>query len=72
MNAETTAKKILDAMKNPIEFEGIDHSITASIGISLYPIDGQNSEELLKNADIAMYRTKKSGKNKFYFFSDQN
>jgi diguanylate cyclase (GGDEF)-like protein len=70
-NAETTVKKILDALKKPIKFEGIEHSITASIGISLYPTDGQNGEELLKNADVAMYAAKKLGKNIFQFFNAQ-
>jgi len=52
------------------EVEHIKNHITASIGISRYPINGNTVEELLLKADIAMYSAKKSGKNKRQFFYD--
>lgn len=45
-------------------------SVTASIGISLYPQDGQNSTELLRNADTAMYRAKNNGRNTYQFYEE--
>ena len=44
---------------------------TVSVGISIYPVDGESTEELLKNADIAMYNAKKSGKNTFHFYTEK-
>ena len=43
-------------------------SVTTSIGISLYPIDGQDPEILVKKADGAMYRAKQRGKNQYHFY----
>ena len=50
---------------------GQEYHVTASIGISTYPADGQDPAALLKNADIAMYRAKDRGKNNFQFYSPQ-
>ncbi|RTE67561.1 EAL domain-containing protein [Amphritea opalescens] len=54
------------------EFVLADHtaSVTASIGISLYPHDGQDSTELLRNADAAMYRAKNNGRNTYQFYEE--
>jgi len=43
--------------------------VTTSLGISLFPADGTHAEALLKNADVAMYRAKQSGRNRFQVFS---
>lgn len=51
----------------PFIFEEHTVSVTTSIGISLYPIDGQESDILVKNADAAMYRAKELGKNQYQF-----
>jgi diguanylate cyclase (GGDEF)-like protein/PAS domain S-box-containing protein len=59
------SKKILDIFKEPFIIDGYDLYITTSIGGAVYPIDGQNVDTLIKNADIAMYRAKEKGKNKF-------
>ncbi len=56
--------KILNIFKQPFQFGNDEIYITTSIGIVLYPIDGKDSETLIKNADIAMYRAKENGKNK--------
>jgi EAL domain-containing protein (putative c-di-GMP-specific phosphodiesterase class I) len=50
---------------------GHEFRVTASIGISVYPQDGQDEQTLTKNADIAMYQAKAEGKNNFQFYSDK-
>ncbi|MEN8179968.1 MAG: EAL domain-containing protein [Pseudomonadota bacterium] len=64
------AQKLIDCLRSPINIDGQDFSITASIGISIYPDDGADSEALLKNADAAMYRAKSVGRNTFQFYTD--
>jgi EAL domain-containing protein (putative c-di-GMP-specific phosphodiesterase class I) len=63
------AKKIQDTLTRPFTVAGRELYVTASIGISLYPADGQDGESLLRQADIAMYRAKEEGRNTFRFFS---
>lgn len=63
------ANKILDALARPFVQDGIELYITTSIGISMFPSDGVDSETLLKNADIAMYRAKANGRNNFQFYT---
>ncbi|WP_293334101.1 CHASE2 domain-containing protein [Microcoleus sp. CAWBG58] len=65
--AAKVAKKICDAIKQPFTLEENTVSVTTSIGISLYPMDGQNSDILVNNADAAMYRAKEGGKNQYQF-----
>ncbi|MEG4963319.1 MULTISPECIES: CHASE2 domain-containing protein [unclassified Microcoleus] len=67
--AAKVAEKICDAIMQPFILEEHTISVTTSIGISLYPIDGQDPEILVKNADAAMYRAKERGKNQYQFFS---
>ncbi len=62
------AQQILEALAKPITILGREIHISASIGIAIYPDDGQSLEELSKHADIAMYQAKKSGKNQFQYF----
>ncbi|MEG4572167.1 CHASE2 domain-containing protein [Microcoleus sp. N3A4] len=66
--AAKVAEKICDAIMQPFFLEEHTVSVTTSIGISLYPIDGQDPEILVKNADAAMYRAKEGGKNQYQFF----
>ncbi|CAN5872458.1 hypothetical protein BH24GEM1_BH24GEM1_15590 [soil metagenome] len=63
-NAANLAAKIIDNVAQPCEVEGVKLTVRSSIGIALYPEDGQSVQELLKNADIAMYAAKqqKSGR----------
>jgi len=61
--------KILDALSRPFVQDGIEIFITTSIGISIFPSDGVDSETLVKNADIAMYRAKANGRNNFQFYT---
>lgn len=66
--AAKVAEKICDAIMQPFMLEEHTVSVTTSIGISLYPIDGQEPEILVKNADVAMYRAKERGKNQYHFY----
>jgi diguanylate cyclase (GGDEF)-like protein len=71
MHAETFAGMINATLHKPILFEGNELSIGVSIGISVYPDHGQDSEMLLKAADIAMYQAKRGGKNQFKVFDSE-
>lgn len=68
-NATVTAQKLIEAMEDPFVLQGHEFFITTSIGISLYPQDGIIAEELLRNADSAMYRAKEEGRNTFQFYT---
>jgi diguanylate cyclase (GGDEF)-like protein len=70
-NILVIVKKIQKTTKEPIKLSNFLENITLSIGISLYPSDGETPEELLKNADIAMYEVKKRGRNGYGFFKDK-
>lgn len=61
-------KRIQSVFERPFELGGVNFYITASIGISVYPIDGQDEDSLIKNADLAMYQTKNHGKNHYCIF----
>jgi len=61
-------KRLLDSFSKPFKLGAHEAFVSASMGISIYPQDGTNAEELLKNADLAMYKAKKAGKNNFEFF----
>ena len=61
------AQKLLDAIAQPFQIEEHDIYVTSSIGISVYPDDSDDPEELLKHADVAMYRSKELGRNTYQF-----
>lgn len=63
------AEKVISCIPRPIVLEGIQVEIGISIGIALYPEDGTEMRKLIKMADEAMYRIKKSGKNSFGYIS---
>lgn len=63
------AQKILDSLKAPIKVLDNEFFISASIGISLFPHDGDTVDVLLKNADTAMYRAKEKGRNNYQLYS---
>lgn len=65
------AKKILKVLENPVIIKGYKIPISASIGISFYPEDGTDADNLIKHADRAMYRVKKQGKNNYAVYSKQ-
>ena len=62
------AGKIIDAVARPLDLVGHDFHVTTSMGISLYPNDGDDAATLLKHADTAMYVAKSAGKNQFRYF----
>ena len=68
-----TARKLLQAVEQPIRLADHDVSVSTSIGISVYPRDGNDAQTLLKHADIAMYRAKEVGAGTFRFYdADMN
>ena len=68
-DAGDVAKRILEALPEPISVEGHEIWTTGSIGIAVYPMDGEDVETLLKNADAAMYHAKENQRNSYHFFS---
>jgi len=70
-SATTVAEHILQAFQQPFVLAGQENYISASIGIAIAPVDGNDSEELLKKADTAMYRAKTIGRGRFVYFEEQ-
>lgn len=65
-NLDVIASKVIDIFTQPFILCGREHFITASLGISQYPIDGDDVPTLIKNADIAMFKAKSLGNNQYY------
>ncbi len=65
----TAAGKILAIIAEPFMLEGREIYLTASVGIAVYPVDGEEVHTLLKHADLAMYKAKEMDRNNFQFFS---
>jgi diguanylate cyclase (GGDEF)-like protein/PAS domain S-box-containing protein len=63
------ARKVLKNLKSPFQIEGHECFVTASIGVCLFPRDGEDVETLLQNADIAMYRAKENGRDSIQFYA---
>jgi diguanylate cyclase (GGDEF)-like protein len=70
-DAATVASRILDAFRAPIHTQEGEIRATVSIGVSVFPEDGGDVDELLKNADTALYHAKAVGRNTFEFYSPQ-
>ncbi len=68
-SAASAAQKLLDVMSAPFQIGLHSLTVTASIGIALYPVDGADMETLFKNADAAMYRVKQEGRQGYRFFT---
>ncbi|WP_375751385.1 EAL domain-containing protein [Vibrio sp. HN007] len=68
ISATKVANRLIQAIQKPIQVQDKEIIIAASIGIANYPNDGTSAEELIKNADIAMYKAKSMGKNTFANF----
>ena len=69
--AATAASHLLSVICKPLELNGQECRVTASIGIAMFPNDGADELALMKNADSAMYLAKQEGKNDIRFFSDK-
>src|SRR5690606_20177336 len=67
--AVQVARKLLSAAIKPFEIMGHECRVTASVGIALYPGDGEDARTLMKNADLAMYQAKEEGKNNHQFYT---
>jgi len=65
-------RKVIAAVASPCHISGADVSVTASIGVSIYPIHGESAEVLMKRADVALYQSKQKGKNNYCIVSDRD
>lgn len=63
------AKRVLDAVNTPVVVQNHTIDMGASIGVALFPSDGENAEDLIRNADMALYEAKSQGRNRVNFFS---
>jgi diguanylate cyclase (GGDEF)-like protein/PAS domain S-box-containing protein len=70
-DAARVAEKILDRLRPPFDIDGQQLGTSFSIGIALYPEDGNTVESLMKNADTAMYHAKENGRNTYRFFDER-
>ena len=68
-DAAKVAPKVLEAIREPFIFDGHELTITTSIGIAIYPEDGEDADTLMKNADIAMYRAKDGGRDNYQCYT---
>lgn len=68
---EELAKNLLLLTKQSFSVAGEDFFLSVSIGIAEYPLDGKTTQELFKNSDVAMYETKRKGKNNYAFYSKE-
>jgi diguanylate cyclase (GGDEF)-like protein len=66
------AQKILEVIRKPLMLDGHELLTTTSIGIALYPDDGEDAETLMKKADVAMYRAKEEGRNNYQFYTPES
>ncbi|HEY1899398.1 MAG TPA: EAL domain-containing protein [Steroidobacteraceae bacterium] len=66
--AQAVAQRIVQSLQQPVNLAGRDHTVCASIGIALFPQDGEAIDTLLRNADTAMYRAKDLGRGRVMFY----
>ncbi|HEX2966598.1 MAG TPA: diguanylate cyclase [Syntrophorhabdaceae bacterium] len=69
--AETVAQKVIDVFQRPFILENKGLSLTASVGVSVFPVDGTDPDTLMKHADVAMYSSKGFGRNKYSRFQPE-
>jgi diguanylate cyclase (GGDEF)-like protein/PAS domain S-box-containing protein len=71
LDVEGVAQRILASVAEPLEVHDQEIALTASIGVAIYPADSESDEDLLRDADVAMYRSKKAGGNTLEFFTEE-
>lgn len=71
VQAAALAQRILDAMKQPFIFDGHQLFISASVGISLFPSDALSAEQLLRNADSALFKAKSAGREGYALYTEE-
>jgi diguanylate cyclase (GGDEF)-like protein len=71
VQAAALAQRILDALKEPFSIDGNQLFINASLGISLFPSDALSAEQLLRNADAALFKAKSSGRNGYALYTEE-
>ena len=70
-DSATLAAKVLESLVEPISLDGREILVTGSIGVALFPQDAEHADNLLKHADVAMYRAKELGRNRFQFYAPE-
>lgn len=70
-DAAKVAQRVLENLERPLEVGGRELFMTTSIGIALFPLDGEDAETLIKNADAAMYFAKSQGRNHYQFYGKE-
>ncbi|HEY9044153.1 MAG TPA: diguanylate cyclase, partial [Rheinheimera sp.] len=65
------AQNIHRVMRQPFDIDGKKYSMSLSMGISLYPTDSASEEELMRHADVALFKAKQEGRNRYCFFSEE-
>ncbi|MEO5332776.1 MAG: EAL domain-containing protein [Magnetococcus sp. YQC-5] len=68
-DAGVVVRKLADALSKPFQIDGHDIFITASIGITMYPNDGEEADQLIRNADMAVARAKLAGRNNYQYYA---
>lgn len=68
-NVSLRARQLLEILSAPFMIAGLQHTVSASLGISVYPIDAQEPDALLRNADVAMYAAKMRGGSTFHYYT---
>ncbi len=71
VGAEITAQRIIDALSRPVQIDDMSFTLSCSVGIAMYPNDGQTLDELIRHADTAMYQVKERGKGHYRFYRPQ-
>jgi diguanylate cyclase (GGDEF)-like protein len=69
-DASKVARRILEALSRPFSVSGQEIFVTVSVGIAVFPVDGDSVDILLKNSDTAMYHAKEEGRNNFQYYSN--
>lgn len=68
--AAVVAERIIESLNAPIMLMGSETCVSASVGVAIYPGDGDDADTLLRNADLAMYEAKAQGKNNYHIFTE--